>query len=288
MKAPIRFSILCCAVTGLMPCSLSAADSNPGPDLIHLTSVADSGQNLLFCDGDPQSKVRRAMGEPDEVIGDSVWVYRRFAREGRSDVRYAAPNPVCDTTLVSFLPATGGEGRKVGEIARVSSADVTEVAAAMIKDPKYIPNRVAAVRSARPEPVPPEDLPFLIHVTAVVNYDNSVLFRDGDTEERVLKAVGQPSEILPGEIWAYRRYERHNRQAVRGVDDTKGCETTLVTFSPGAPGSGRRVTAIVMAQPSSLAAIAECLKKDPEYLEKRVMAWHLPVGGVRASIGKNP
>ena len=286
MKSSIRLPALFLASAGLVLSSLAAAERSLGPDLIHVTSVADSDHTLLFCDGDPQSKVRRAIGEPDEVIGGAVWVYRRFGRYSRSEVRYVFPNHACDTMLVSFLPASGWAGRRVGEIVQVNSADVPAVAATMLKDPEYIAKRVAAARVALPAPVPTTDLPFLIHVTAVSGHDYSVLFRDGDTEESVLKAVGQPSEILPGEVWAYRRYERHNLQEIRGVAERRGCETTLVTFTPGAPGSGRTVTAIVMANPSSLAGIVECLKKDPESLRRRVMAWHAPAGDVRASISR--
>lgn len=265
-----------------------AANEPAGPYLIHVTSVVDASQTLLFKDGDPASAVRRAIGQPDTIIGDTVWVYRRLAREGGGEVRYAAPHQKCDTMLVSFLPAGGRAERRVGEIAKVAAADVNQVAAAMIRDPRYVPNRVAAARGAMPAPAPAEHLPFLIHVTAVVNYDDSVLFRDGDTEERVLQAVGQPSEVLPGEVWAYRRYEKHNLQEVRQVSDKNGCEVTLLTFTPGAPGSGRTVTAIVMANPSSLATIAGSLKQDPDYLQKRVMAWHEPVNEVRAAIASNP
>lgn len=273
MKTSPRLLRYLAATSSLALGSLAASTETAAPYLIHLTSLVDSEQRLLCADGDPESKVRQTLGRPDSVIGNSVWVYQRF---DRSEVRYATPNRRCDTTLVSFLPAAGWAERKVGEIARVNSADVAVVAAAMIKDPKYVPNRVAAARPALPAASSPENLPFLVHVTAVVTTENSVLFRDGDSEERVRQAVGEPSEILPGEVWAFRRYERHTVQEIRQVPTARGCEVTLITFSPGAPGTGRTVTAIVMAQPSALSAVAAELKNNPDYLVQRVQAWHDP------------
>lgn len=287
MNSYLRLSLVLLASAGLACSALAAADDTAAPFLIHLTSVIDSEHRLLFCDGDPESKVRNAVGRPDSVIGGSVWVYRRLGRQGGGDLRYVASDHACDTTLVAFNPAAGRADRTVREIVRVNSADVAVVAAAMVKDRRYVANRVASARDAAPVAPAPEELPFLIHLTAVVNYDGSVLFRDGDSEACVLKAVGPPSEILPGEVWAYRRYEQHRLQEVRQISDRRGCETTLVTFTPGDPGSGRTVTAIVMASPSSLAAIAECLKRDPDYLQKRMMVWHNPTSEVRVSLGSN-
>lgn len=288
MKTTRRLTLLLVASASLAVSLRPAANEPAGPYLIHLTSVVDARQKLLFKDGDPASTVRRAIGQPDSIIGDTVWVYRRLAREGGGEVRYAAPQQKCDTMLVSFLPASGRGERKVGEIAKVAAADVDPVAAALIGDPKYVPNRVAAARTAMAPAAPPANLPFLIHVTAVVNYDDAVLFCDGDTEERVVQAVGQPSEVLPGEVWAYRRYENHQLKEVRYASNPHGCETTLVTFTPGAPGSGRIVTAIVMASAASLPNIAVALKQDPDYLQKRVLAWHDPASDVRASIATYP
>lgn len=287
MKSCLRLSCVFLASVSFSCSALPAADDTRVPFLIHLTSVIDSDHHLLFCDGDPESKVRNAVGRPDSVIGDTVWVYRRLGRQGGGGVRYVAADHACDTMLVAFSPAVGRAERRVCEIVRVSSADVAIVAAAMSEDPRYVAKRVATARNAAPVPPSPEGPPFLIHITAVVNYDGSVLFRDGDSEACVLKAVGQPSEILPGEVWAYRRYEQYRLQEVRQISDQRGCDTTLVTFTPGNPGSGRTVTAIVMASPSSLAAIAECLKRDPDYLQKQVMVWHERPSDVRTSISMN-
>ena len=285
MTSRIRLPLLLAFIASLTGGVLAAAEQSSDAYLIHLTSLVDSDHNLLFADGDSESKVLQAIGQPDSVIDGTVWVYRRF---GRGEVRYASPNHACDTILVAFNPAAGRSERRVCEIARVNSANVAAVAAAMIKDPKYVPNRVAAAREATLAPAAPaENPPFLIHVTAVEDYDGSVLFRDGDSEASVLKAVGEPSEILPGEVWAYRQYARHRLQRVRHVTDRQGCETTLITFTPGAPGSGRTITSIVMANPSSLATVVGNLKKDPEYLQKRVAVWHQGPGEVRASVAVN-
>lgn len=279
MNSLIRSTLRLAMSASLAGVLLLAAEQNTEPYLIHLTSLVDSDHRLLLADGEPESKVLQAIGNPDSVVGGAVWVYRRFRR---SEVRYAVPGSACDTTLVAFNPASGRDERRVCEIVRVNAADVERVAAAMIKDPKYVSNRVAAARQATlASSVPVEPTPFLIHVTAVENYDETVLFQDGDSEATVLKAVGEPSEILPGEVWAYRRYVRHRIQDVRKLADRHGCEITLVTFSPGAPGSGRTVTAIVMASPASLTTIVANLKKDPEYLQKRVAVWH--AGSVAAN-----
>ena len=48
----------------------------------------------------------------------------------------------------------------------------------------------------------------------------------------------------------------------------------LVAFTPGVPGSGRRVTAIAMIHPERLAEVVNHLKADPAYLQKRVQCWH--------------
>jgi hypothetical protein len=274
MKTSNRLPTLLLATFGLAVASLAAADQNAGPFAIHVTSLVNSNTKLLVADGDTEDTVRSTLGSPDSIVLGDVWIYRRFADRQLQQFRYVAQNQSCDTLLIAFTSGATSSVRRVVEIAMVNAAAVEPVAAGLQADPRYLAKQVAANRGKASATTDQRDLPYLVHITKVVTNDNTVLFRDGDSEDQVRRAVGQPTEILPGEVWAFRQFERHSLTEVRQGFGQSGCNLTLVSFSPGMPGSGRTVTAIVTVNPASLDAVVAALKLDPDYLVKRVQGWH--------------
>lgn len=254
--------------------SLAAADPTPGPAMIHVTSVVDAGNQLLIKDGDSEYKVRTTLGQPDLVLPGGIWAYRGTEQRKLGDVRYVSSANGCDAMLLTFVPGNWRTGRTVEEIVLTNSSAIEELATLMREDSGYFTRRMAEARMARLALPPSEASPFVAHITTVYNPDGSVLIKDGDTEAQVQAAIGEPSEILPGEVWAYRRFERHNLTEVREICKDHQCDVMLVTFSAGRPGSGRIVEAITMVNQKSLPEVATNLKRDRGYLVARVLPFH--------------
>ena len=62
MKTNLLLSLSAVATLCVALNSLAAADSIPGPAMIHVTSVVDAGNQLLIKDGDSEYKVRNTLG----------------------------------------------------------------------------------------------------------------------------------------------------------------------------------------------------------------------------------